>query len=109
MADEPDNTREHGIEFGELAGDLEAESYPLSHETLLDRYGDRELELVDGEVTVREVLSADTEREYEDMEGVQQAILNMVGDEAVGRENYTDRGGNVEDDDDEDSAEAQSF
>lgn len=107
MADEPDNTREHGIEFGDLAGDLEEESYPLSHETLLSRYGDRELGLVDDQVAVREVLSSDTDQEYEDVEGVQQAILNMVGDEAVGRENYSDRGGNAEDDDD--SAETQSF
>lgn len=107
MADEPDNTREHGIEFNELATDLEDESYPLSHETLLSRYGDRELDLVDDQVTVREVLSAETEQEYEDKEGVQQAILNMVGDEAVGRENYSDRGGNAEDDDD--AAETQSF
>jgi hypothetical protein len=107
MADEPDNTREHGIEFGELAGDLEGESYPLSHETLLSRYGDRELVLTDGKVTVREVLSAETEQEYEDMEGVQQAILNMVGDDAIGREGYSDRGGNAEDD--QDSAETKSF
>ena len=107
MADESDNTREHGIEFGELATDLEDESYPLSHETLLSRYGDRELVLIDDRATVQEVLSADTEQEYEDKEGVQQAILNMVGDEAVGRENYSDRGGNAEEDDE--SAEAESF
>jgi hypothetical protein len=107
MADEPDNTREHGIEFGELATDLEEESYPLSHETLLSKYGDRELSLVDGDVTVREILSADTEQEYEDKEGAQQAILNMVGDEAIGRENYSDRGGNAVDDDA--SAETESF
>jgi len=31
----------------------------------------------------------------------------MVGDEAVGREGYSDRGGSVEDDDG--SAEAESF
>jgi hypothetical protein len=107
MGDESDNTREHGIEFGELATDLEDESYPLSHETLLSRYGDRELVLIDGQATVQEILSADTEQEYEDKEGVQQAILNMVGDEAVGREGYSDRGGSVEDDDG--SAEAESF
>jgi hypothetical protein len=107
MADEPDNTRESGIEFGDLANDLEEESYPLSHETLLSRYGDRELGLIDDQVAVREILSEDTEQEYEDKEGVQQAILNMVGDEAVGREHYSDRGGNAEDDDD--SAETQSF
>lgn len=107
MADETDTTREQGIEFGDLAGDLEDESYPLSHDALLDRYGDRELELIDDRVTVREVLAPDTDREYEDADGVRQAVLSMVGDEAVGRENYSDRGGNVENGDD--SGETQSF
>jgi len=107
MADKPDDTREHGIEFGGLVQDLEKESYPLSHEAVLSRYGDRELELVGEPTTVREVLSPENEGEYEDAEGVKQAILNMVGDEAVGRENYSDRGGNAEDD--EDAEETESF
>ncbi len=105
MADE-DDTREQGIEFGDLAGELEAESYPLSHETLLSRYGDHELELVDDQVSVRAVLSEDTETEYEDAESVQQAILNMVGSEAVGREGYSDRGGSAEDADEQDESES---
>ncbi|WP_123623622.1 hypothetical protein [Halorubrum sp. CSM-61] len=107
MANEPDNTRENGVEFGGLVEDLEGESYPLSHEAVLDRYGDRELELVGEPVTVREVLSPENEGEYEDAEGVKQAILNMVGDEAVGRENYSDRGGNAEDD--QDAEETETF
>ncbi len=107
MASESENTREHGIDFGELAVDLDDESYPLSHETLLSRYGDRELDLIDDRVTVSEVLASDTEQEYEDAEGVQQAILNMVGSEAVGRENQTDRGGTA--DDAEGSDEMDSF
>ncbi|GAB7011680.1 DUF5789 family protein [Halorubrum trueperi] len=102
----PDDTREHGIEFGGLISDLEEESYPLSHETLLSRYGDRELGLINDQVTLREVLSPENEQQYEDTESVRQAILNMVGDEAVGRERYSDRGGNATDDD---PTESESF
>jgi hypothetical protein len=95
MANDTDDTRKHGIEFGALTGDLDDESYPLSHKTLLSRYGDRELDLIGERVTLREVLSSDPEREYEDAESVRQTVFNMVGDEAVGRENYSDRGGSA--------------
>ncbi|MFD1600820.1 DUF5789 family protein [Halobellus rarus] len=107
MANDPDDTREHGIEFGALTGDLEEESYPLSHETLLSRYGDRELGLIGEQVTLREVLSSEHEREYEDAESVRQAVFNMVGDGAIGREDYSDRGGSAPDEGD--SNETESF
>ncbi|WP_410767282.1 hypothetical protein [Haloferax sp. DFSO60] len=107
MTNDSDDTREQGIEFGTLIGDLEDESYPLSHETLLSRYGDRELGLFDTQVPLREVLSPEQELEYEDVESVRQAVFNMVGDEAVGREKYSDRGGNATDDDD--LTESESF
>jgi len=95
MSDDPDDTREQGIEFGSLAEELETEQFPLSHEELLSRYGDHELELVDKQTTLREVLGAGNERTFEDVDGVRQAIFNMVGEEAVGREAYSDRGGNA--------------
>ncbi|NHN42731.1 hypothetical protein G9C85_13980 [Halorubellus sp. JP-L1] len=89
---EHDN-REQGIEFGSLTDDLEDESYPMTHDEVLDRFGDRELELENGTTTVGEVLSEEMEREYEDAEGVRQTIFNMVGSAAVGRQRYSDRGG----------------
>lgn len=97
MVSDTDDTREHGIEFGGLASDLEDESYPLSHETLLSRYGDRELGLSGEQVTLREILSPEQEQEYEDAESVRQAVFTMVGDDAVGREGYSDRGGSGSD------------
>ena len=99
MANDSDETREQGIEFGGLAGDLEDESYPLSHETLLSRYGDHELGLPDSQVPLREVLPPGQEQEYEDVESVRQAVFSMVGDEAVGRQEYSDRGENPTHDD----------
>jgi hypothetical protein len=95
MASDEGDSREQGIEFGSLAEDLEDESYPISHDDLLDRYGDRELELPDGRTTVSEILQPENEAEYDDAEGVRQAIFAMVGDGAIGREDYTDRGGNA--------------
>lgn len=92
MATDDGGSREQGIEFGSLAEELEGETYPLPHDDLLDRYGDRELELADGRTTVDEVLGPENETEYEDAESVRQAIFTMVGDRAIGRAGYSDRG-----------------
>lgn len=83
--------RDRGIQFGDLTADLEAEQYPLSKQEVLSRYGDRRLEHASGSTTVREVLSGEGDGEYEDADAVHQALLNMVGDQAIGREDYTDR------------------
>jgi hypothetical protein len=106
QGDESGDSREQGVEFGSLAEDLENEEYPISQGELLDRYGDRELDLQRGTTTVGEVLASENEREYEDAEGVRQAIFNMVGDEAVGREGYSDRGGNAPETNDSDSGDS---
>lgn len=93
MGEEAGSTREQGIEFGSLASDLADASYPLTHEELIGAFGDAEIELQDGATTVGEVLEHGVDRTYEDNEAVRQTIFNMVGEGAVGREDYTDRGG----------------
>lgn len=98
------DNREQGIEFGPLADDLETESYPMSHETVIDRYGDHEIELENGSTTVGEILSEDMEREFEDADDVRQAIFNMVGSDAVGRQAYSDRGGETPNKDSDDAS-----
>ena len=86
------DNRDRGVEFGDLPDDLAGEEYPLGKETLLDRYGDRELEHSNGTVTVRELLAPESDREFQDADEVHETLLNMVGSEAVGREGYSDRG-----------------
>jgi len=98
------DSREQGIEFGPLAEDLEDESYPMSMAEVLEKYGDSELDLESGSTTVDEILSEEREREFEDAEAVRQAIFNMVGSAAVGREGYSDRGGETPERDVEDES-----
>lgn len=86
------DSRDRGIEFGELESDLENENYPLTNDEVLERYGDRELEHASGTTTVREVLQEVPADEYEDHEQLHDAMLNMVGSEAVGDEDYSERG-----------------
>jgi hypothetical protein len=87
------DNRDMGIEFGDLTDDLESEDYPISKAELLEKYGDRELGMPDGTTTLREVIGGEGEDTYEGQDEVHQVVLNMVGDEAVGRAEYSDRCG----------------
>lgn len=92
------DNREQGIEFGSLADDLETESYPMTREAVIDKYGGRELDLENGSTTLGEVFPDGREGEFEDADAVRQAIFNMVGSAAVGRQAYSDRGGETPND-----------
>ena len=94
--------REQGVEFGELAEKLENHDYPTTTEELVSEYGDYELEFPDGDTrTFEELLSIQQgNEEYEEPREVQQAVLNMVGSDAVGREGYSDRGAGTNPDED---------
>ena len=85
-------SRQQGIEFGELDTQLDEEAYPLERETLLDRYGERELELPDGTIRLADVLDIADSDQFSDADEVRQTVVNFIGDEAIGREGYTDRG-----------------
>jgi len=106
MTDESEETREQGVEFGSLSTKLDRQSYPMTGEELLDKFGDYTLELEGGEMTVREILQIENEREFEDSESVRQSIFSMVDSEAIGRDAYSDRGGATPDDDTDEDAES---
>lgn len=95
-SDQHDDSRQQGVEFGSLAADLADEEYPMDLATLLERYGDRELALEDDTTTVQTVLGPQSEATYDSEGDVRQSIVGMVSDEAIGRENYSDRGGSTE-------------
>ena len=99
-----DETRVHGVEFGDLADDLEAASYPLEKETVVDRFGDRDLEFTDEEATVRETLAPMGETTFDSAQEVERSLLSMVDDDAVGREEYSDRGSGTTPADDTDAS-----
>lgn len=99
------DNRSRGVEFGDLADDLESENYPLSKSKLLDRYGDREVEYADGSATLDELLVEEGDREFDAADSVEETVLNMVGSEAVGRQRYSDRGaGTAEQNGDDDAS-----
>lgn len=94
------DSRTLGVEFGDLADDLEAHEYPTTVDTLVEEFGNHELELPSGEESFSEVLDPYTDepdQQFNDAGEVRQAVLNMVGSEAVGEAGYSDRGVESED------------
>ena len=88
-----DQNREHGVEFGPLADELESEDYPMDNEELLERYGDLEVEVKGRNQTVAELVGPLGDTTFENFEGVRRSVVGMVDESAVGREGYSDRGG----------------
>jgi len=110
----PGDTREQGIEFGQLKEKLDSHDYPATNDELVEAYGDYELELPGGSQTLEEILGKrrsesgeGEEIRYQSAEDVHQSIHNMVGSDAVGREGYSDRGGSITDQIDEQDDQEQ--
>jgi hypothetical protein len=94
MSDSGDS-RQSGVEFGDLNEELESHDYPATTEELVDEYGDYELELENGDRTFGEIMEPfqeEADQEFESADEVRQAVFDMVGAEAVGRQRYSDRG-----------------
>lgn len=95
MSDDTDtdggDSREMGVDFGGLDDELDEKSYPVTTEELLDDHGDAELSYEGGSTTLSELLEPMGDQEFDSKNDVQQAALNMVGDDAIGRKNYSDR------------------
>ncbi|WP_418285274.1 DUF5789 family protein [Halorubrum sp. DTA46] len=100
MTDQNDDSREQGVELGPLADELEDEEYPIDLEELLERYGDHELGLGDDTATLQTVLEPQEDATFESADDVRQSIIGMVSDDAIGRKNYSDRGGSAGDEED---------
>ncbi len=100
--DTDQGSRTHGVEFGDLEQQLESHEYPTTADALVEEYGDHELELPSGEESLSEVLGPyadEHDQQFSDAGEVRQAVLNLVGDQAVGEKGYSDRGGDQESDD----------
>ena len=88
-----EGSREQGVEFGPLASELENTEYPIEKSELLDAYGEYELHIQDANPTLTELLEPISETTYNSADEVVQEVVGMVGDEAIERKGYTDRGG----------------
>jgi hypothetical protein len=96
MSESGDDSREMGLELGDLKEDLQDADYPMDADQLMEQFGDYEIGLSDGEESFREVMVTGGDETFESADEVEQAILNRVSADAVGREGYSDRGAGTE-------------
>ncbi|MFC5971040.1 hypothetical protein ACFPYI_06805 [Halomarina salina] len=88
-----DDDRTHGVTFENF--DPEDIDYPISTDDLRDEYGDVTLDLQGDETTIGAVLQG-YEDEIQNPDDLRQAVMTMLSDDAVGREDYSDRGSTEE-------------
>ena len=87
-----DSGREQGIDFGEVDTALSETAFPVTTADLVANHGDAELGTSRGHETLEGVLGEYAANEsFESEFEVKQAILTMMGGDAVGRRGYTDR------------------
>lgn len=97
MAD-TDTDREQGVDFTTIEPLLADLPYPVTAEQLVAEHGDVTIERTNaGPISLRELFEAMGEETFESGEEVRQGVLNVMPEEAVGREGYSDRGGSTPD------------
>lgn len=101
-----EDERAHGIEFDGLRDCLGGLSYPASTETVVESCGHQELEMGSESQRLADVLEPLGEQTFDSPDAVEETLLTAVGDDAVGREGYSDRGGADEDGTGEDDQES---
>ena len=101
MADD-DSDREQGVDFSAVESTLEAVSYPITADQLIEDHGDLQLERTNADaITIGELLSPMGDTTFESASAVRQMLLNQMPRESVGRAGYSDRGGSLPEETDE--------
>jgi hypothetical protein len=86
--------RVQGVDFSTIDSVLDDVSYPITSEEFVDQYGDQEIDRTNaGPIAVGELLEGTGDQTFASAEEVRQMILNMMPEDSVGREGYSDRGG----------------
>ena len=84
-------TREQGVELGELATRITDHSYPATSTEFTNEYGQYEIEFPAGSQTLQDLFEPLQGEQFESPADVRQAILTMADERAIGRKGYSDR------------------
>lgn len=101
-----DTDREQGVDFSTVDSLLEELDYPVTTDDLVAEHGQRSIERTNAEpITIRELFDGVGDETFESAEAVRQSVLNLMPEESVGREGYSDRGGSTPDEQVDDDGE----
>lgn len=98
---EDDTDRVQGVDFTDTMPVLENVSYPITIDELVEQHGDHSIERTNAEpITIQELFDSMGDDTFESPDEVRQMMLNLMPEESVGREGYSDRGGSRPDETD---------
>ncbi len=104
---EDDTDRVQGVDFTDTMPVLEDVSYPITIDELVEQHGDHSIERTNAEpITIQELFDSMGDDTFESPDEVRQMMLNLMPEESVGREGYSDRGGSQPDETDADEDES---
>ncbi len=87
----PTDDRDRGIDFGGLDEALADHDYPATLSELVAAHGDHTIGLQNGSRTFQEVVADHADRRCGSARDARRAVLELVGESAVGRKGYSDR------------------
>ncbi|WP_129114191.1 DUF5789 family protein [Halegenticoccus tardaugens] len=79
------------MRLNRTADAFDGHEYPMTSEELIEAYGDRVIELQNGEERFGAVLERLGSQTYENPEDVRDALFTCVSHRAIGRRFYSDR------------------
>lgn len=101
---EDEHDREQGVNFTSIDPVIEDLSYPVTTGELVDQHGDHAIKRTNAEpITIAELFDSIGEDTFESAEEVRQSILGVMPEDSVGREGYSDRGGSLPGDSEDES------
>lgn len=71
--------------------ELDTETFPMTTEEVLERYGDARFDLDDCSERIADALDRTDDEVYHSPDEVRLAVYNGVSSDAIGRPNYSDR------------------
>lgn len=93
---EGNTDREQGIDFTDFDPVLEEISYPITADELVSRYGEHAIERTNADpITIEALFRSMGDETFESGDAVRQSMLNVMPQDSVGREGYSDRGGSL--------------
>ena len=97
MADDGTD-REEGVNFTDIDPVLEGLDYPVTSEEFVADHGDHTIERTNADpITVGELFEGIGDDTFESPEEIRQSILTYMPADSVGRQQYSDRGGDTPD------------
>lgn len=93
---ERESQRSQGVNLDDVDAVTEAVDFPVTDDELVGDLGDRTIERTNADpITLRELFEPVEDQTFETPDDLRQFLLSLMPADSVGREDYSDRGGEL--------------